>query len=140
MPSASSLFLLFLYFRKSLLEIFSELDENLRGIFMRRNTPPCRRATWGPLRGQGRPPAVAPLGGAGGTRPCHLGTSSAPSDAYKIPLNLKTSGASIIFHRRHPDAPSSQTLVRGQSEADPGTLPEGRSIPEGSSSPCLPPG
>ena len=36
--------------------------------------------------------AAAPPGGAGRTRPCPLGTSSAPSDAYKIPINLKTSG------------------------------------------------
>ena len=68
-----------------LLEIFSELDENLREIFTRRKAPGHQRGAWGPPTGQGRPPAAA----QGHQR---VGPpSSAPSDAYKIPLNLKTS-------------------------------------------------
>ena len=93
---------------------------------------------WGPPTGQGRPPA--PPWPVCGTRPCSWWVPSAPSDAYKFIINLKTSRRPLFFQRSHPDAPSSQTLVRGDSEAVPGTLPEGRSIPEGSSSPCLPPG
>ena len=37
MPSDSFRFLLFMRFRKSLKKIFSELDQNLRRFFMRRN-------------------------------------------------------------------------------------------------------
>ena len=53
MPSASFLFLLFLYFKNLLLEIFSELNENLRRFFMRRKTPEDQREAWA------------------GTAPCH---------------------------------------------------------------------
>ena len=60
MTSASSLFLLFLYFRKSILEIFSELDENLREIFMRNKTPPHQKATWGATQGPGTAPCRGP--------------------------------------------------------------------------------
>ena len=58
----------------------------------------------GPPTGQGSPPAAALGQPAGGTRPCPMGTPSAPTDAYKISLNLETSA--IIFHRSHRDAPS----------------------------------
>ena len=44
MPSVSFLFLLFSYFRNLLLEIFSELDENLRRFFMQNKTPEDQRA------------------------------------------------------------------------------------------------
>ena len=47
---------------------------------------PRRRPT-----GQRCPPAAALGGPAGGTRPCLWGTSSAPSDAYKFTIDLKTS-------------------------------------------------
>ena len=98
---------------KSQQEISSDCPQNLRRFFMQRKTSEDQRAAWGATQGLGRPPATGPPMGAGGTRPCPLGTSSAPSDAYKITLNLKTSGAAIIFHRRHPDVPSPQTLFRG---------------------------
>ena len=60
----------------------------------------------GPPTGRRRPPAVAQRGPAGGTRPCPWGTPSAPSDAYKLTLNLKTSGRPLfstedIPMRRH---------------------------------------
>ena len=51
MPSASSCFLLFLHFRKSLKEIFLELDENLRRLFLRQDEYRDRRATWGATQG-----------------------------------------------------------------------------------------
>ena len=57
----------------------------------------------GHLGGHGRVPDAAPLGPAGGARPCPLGIASAPSDAYKIPFNLKTMG-SHYFPRTPPEA------------------------------------
>ena len=74
----------------------------------------------------------------GGTRPGALSTASAPSDSYKYRFDLKSSGATIIFQKHHPTPPPPRTLVRGDPAATPGTLPEGRSIPKGSTSPCLP--
>ena len=91
MSSASSLFLLSFCFRNLLLEIFSELDQILRGIFTRCKAQGHQRGAWGAHRGQGRPPAAAKGPPAGGTRPCPVGTPSAPSDAYKLPHDLKTS-------------------------------------------------
>ena len=68
MPSASALFLVFLYFRNLLLEIFSELDENLRGLFLRQDEDGVRRAASeathrakaGCYRGLGGDPRVGP--------------------------------------------------------------------------------
>ena len=74
-----------------LLKIFSELDENLRGILFDGRHLETKGRPGGPPTGQGCPPAAAPGPPAGGTRPCPWGTPSAPSDAYKITLNLKTS-------------------------------------------------
>ena len=53
-------------------------------------------APGGPPRDHRRVPAVAPLGPMGGARPCPLGTASAPSDAYKFPFTLKTSGQPLF--------------------------------------------
>ena len=92
MPSASSLFLLFSISEKLLLEIFSELDNNLRGFFMRQKEAEDQRAAWGGTQGPGRPLAAAPQGTACGTRPGALGTVSAPLDAYKITKTLKRLG------------------------------------------------
>ena len=49
--SASSCFLLFLYCRKASLEIFSELDENLRRPLFYQKTPWARRTSPGEARG-----------------------------------------------------------------------------------------
>ena len=62
MPSASFLFLLFLYFRKSLLEIFSELDASLRNFFMRNKTPEDQRAAGGATHRAQAPPCRGPQG------------------------------------------------------------------------------
>ena len=43
LPTASSLFLLFLYLRNLLLKIFSELDETFCGIFIRQDQDRDRR-------------------------------------------------------------------------------------------------
>ena len=55
MPSASSLFVLFSISENSLLEIFSELHENIRGIFIRQDEELDQRVAWEPPRGQGDP-------------------------------------------------------------------------------------
>ena len=93
----------------------------------------------GPHIGQGRPPATAKGPPTGGTRPCPVGTPSAPSDVFKLPHDLKTLGRPLFSTKPVPKPSSSQTLIREGSKAVSGTLPEVRSTPEGSSSPCLPP-
>ena len=78
--------------------------------------PPTRReVVWGP---QGSP----------GVRPSPIYTSSTENPKYPI-----------IIPQKVPSLPSSSTLDREGSGALHGTLPEGRSSPEGSTSPCLPP-
>ena len=56
MPSDSSLFLLFSISENPLLEIFSELHENLREIFIRQEGAKDQRATWGSTQGPGATP------------------------------------------------------------------------------------
>ena len=69
---------------------------------MRRKTLEDQRATWettqGPEAGGGR----GPPGPAGGARPCPLGTASAPSDAYKIPFDLKPRGRPLFSRNLTP--------------------------------------
>ena len=93
---------------------------------------------WGRPTGQGRPPAAGPGGATAGTRLWPSCGPSTPSDAYKFTLTLKTSGQPLFSRNSTPTRRQLEPEV--PSEADPGTLPEGRSILEGSSSPCLPPG
>ena len=84
MPSASSLFLLFLYFRKVTTGNIVGLPSKFTAIFY------SMEGTRGPKGDLGAPQASevggghGPLGPAGGARLCPLGTASAPSDAYKI--------------------------------------------------------
>ena len=132
MPSATSLFLSCFCCRKLLLEIFSELDGNLREFFLCQDEARRQSAAQGAPHRPGRPPATPR------THPCPRWVPLAPSDAYKFTLTLKTWGTVIFFHELHLKPPSSRDLIRGDSEANPGTLPEGRLIPEGSTSPCLP--
>ena len=113
MPSASSLFLLSFCFRNLLLQIFSELDQNLRGLFLRQDEDGDRRAASEAAHRADAPPAAAQGGPTGGARPCPWGTSSAPSDADRITIDLKNVRAVIIFQKLEPDAPSPKTLVRG---------------------------
>ena len=56
MPSANSLFMLFSISEKLLQEIFSELDTNLQGFFIRQKEAGDRRATWGGTQGLGATP------------------------------------------------------------------------------------
>ena len=85
-----------------LLEIFSELDENLRGIFTRRKAPGHQRGAWGGHPQARGGAAAAPPRPAGGARPCPLGTASAPYDAYKIPLTLKMRGRPLFSREITP--------------------------------------
>ena len=91
------LFLLFLYFRNLLLEIFSELDENLRRFLCEIRHLKTKGEPEGPPTGRRRPPAMAQRGPVGGTRPCPWATSSAPSDAYKITKSLILTGRPLFF-------------------------------------------
>ena len=57
--------------------------------------------------------------------------------AYKLFRPQKTK-YTIRNPRKVSSSPSLSTLAREGSESLPGTLPEGRSSPEGSTPPCLP--
>ena len=89
--------------------------------------------------GQGQPAAATTGPPVGGTHPCPWWVPSAPSDAYKITLSLISLGRLLFWRNSIPKPSPPRNLIRRDSEAVPGTLPEGRSIPEGSSSTCLPP-
>ena len=80
------------------------------------STPPARgEVVWGP---QGSPGLSLP--------PINTSLSENPKYPIKYP-------------RKVMSPPSSSTLDQEGSGALPSTLPEGRSSPEGSTSPCLPP-
>ena len=66
--------------------------------------------------------------GSPGVRPSPIYTSLTKNPKYPI-----------IISRKVPSPPSSSTLDREGFGALPGTLPEGRSSPEGSTSPCVTP-
>ena len=84
MPSASSLFLCCFCCRKLFLEIFSELDENLRRFFIEEMRTGARRATPGRPTGQARVPAAAPLDPRVQAAFAPRAPPSAASDAYKL--------------------------------------------------------
>ena len=137
MPSASFLFSAVFCFRNPTQEIFSELHgtktpvniflsrirtpkERRRGSVVpphhlagRVNLPAREEVVWGP---QGSP----------GVRPSPIYTPTSENPKYPI-----------IIPRKVPSPPSSSTLDREGSRALPSTLPERRSSPEGSTSPCL---
>ena len=80
--SASSCFLLFLYFRKAVKEIFSQLDENQRRSLFHRHVHGVQRRDGGgaasqPQHGVAWPHPLAPWGGVGPT-----GVSSRRPFAY----------------------------------------------------------
>ena len=84
-------------------------------LVARPHLPAREEVVWGPQ-------------GAPGVRPSPIYTSSTENPKYPI-----------IIPRKAPSPPSSSILDREGSGALPGTLPERRSSPEGSTSPCLPP-
>ena len=105
-PVPVSCFCYFCISENLLLEIFSELDENLRELFLRQDEDGVQRAASEAPHRPGEAPCRGPRATAGGTRPCPVGTPSAPSDAYKITLTLKTSrrplfSREVTPRRRH---------------------------------------
>ena len=122
MPSASSLFLSCFFCRKLLLEIFSKMDENIRGFFIGQMKTGAKRATPGDPHRPGAAPFRGPPWPACGTRPCTVGHLSIASDAYKIIPDKKTltpGGFSQIRYRAPPPSPTSFGGQIGCS----GTLP-----------------
>ena len=83
-------------------EISSELPGNLRRFLCEELHLKTKGEPQGPPTGCRRPPAATLLGPAGGARPCSWGTPSAPSDAYKIPKNLKTSRRPLFSRNSTP--------------------------------------
>ena len=92
MPQASCCFLLFLYFRKVIQEIFSERAQNSRRLIFTRNEDEVRRRArgepWGSQVGARRGPTLGRTWGA----LVAPGTPSHHLFAYKLPLTLKSSG------------------------------------------------
>ena len=133
MSSASSRFLLSFCFRKVVLQSFSERAENLLELFPSRKEPGDRRSSGG-----GPPSLQAPPGcGLGVTRgwvpPSPLRCPLESTLRLFIRLRLENPKEADHIHQNTPRPPPSQTLVRKGSAALPGTLPEA------STSPCLPP-
>ena len=88
--------------------------------------PPHHLAAWVPPPARGE--VVWGPQDSLGVSPSPIYTSSSEDPKYPI-----------IIPRKVSSPPSSSTLDREGSGALPGTLPEGRSSPEGSTLPCLPP-
>ena len=137
--SASSCFLLFFLFRRVIKEKSSELDENQRTSIFHQNIHGARRrareAPGGALtRARRRPPVYCAEGWCG-----PLGCPPTLPFRLFIPPVPKTLSTRVIFHEKFQSHRRRQTLLGRVPEALPGTLPEGRSSPEGSTSPCPPP-
>ena len=90
LPSASSLFLLFSISENLHLEIFLELDETLRRIFIRQKEDLDQRGPGGATQGPGATPSHGQRWSCGWDLPLCLGHPLDPSDAYEITLTLKT--------------------------------------------------
>ena len=137
--SASSLFSAVFRFRNPIKEIFSESDEINYVINKRSGRSRSPEGTWSrptrvPCHTRARPrvgPRRAMARGAHLTPDVPL--SPINSQRRKNP-NIKTH-----IPRKVPSRPSSSISDRRSSEALPGTLPKGRSSPEASTPPCLPP-
>ena len=96
MPQDSFYFMLFLYFRKVLKEIFSKWAENPRRLVL----PGTKTKTKGDLEGCPGVPRGVPGMGPPWAMPVGSleapGTSSHRLFAYKLPLTLKSSGTEIF--------------------------------------------
>ena len=130
MPSASSCFMLSFCFRKVVRGSFSELAGNLHDLFLRRNKDGARRGAAEGPRPQDTTqvrPRCWPRQGP--TWP----TPSSPRVALSPINHLRSENPKypIIFSRKHLRPPPSPTLDREDSEALPGTLPEGKIITGG---------
>ena len=125
MSSASFLFLLFLYFRNFTFGIFSELDENLRELFLRQDEDGVQRAAWGATHRARATPSRDQRWAHGWDPPCSWQVPSAPSDAYKITINLKTSRRTLFSDKSSRRAVISNPSSGGDSETVYGTLRRG---------------
>ena len=128
--SASSCFLLFLYFRKASQEIFSELDENLRRPLFYQKTPGVRRGdeveprgphTWA-RRGQGS------AGAQGWCR--HLVHRLVTPFGLYIAPTPKTLKGSTISPEKYQSSAATKNPNSGDRSLCFGTLP-GRGIAPG---------
>ena len=122
--SASFCFLLFLYFRKAVLEIFSELDEKSSEgpISPTRTRSPKER------RRRAREPPHAPSTRPRvGPRPRVVWAPWVPSAAALSPIystRRENPTHPSHYQRKVPEAPPSSTLAREGPKPLPGTLPE----------------
>ena len=128
--SASSCFLLFLYSRKASLEIFSELDENLRRSLFYQKMESARRGVGvGPRGGythpRGGPDQATP--GHGGPTPC-----TAPRRLFRLYLlsDTKTLKQSASVHETFRSTATIADKIRGTESLCSGTLP-GRGMAPG---------
>ena len=124
MPSVSSLFLLFLYFRKFTSENILGTGRKFTGNFYSAEGTRTPKGSPG-----GHPQArAACCRGLGSTRgwdpPLPVGHPLGPSDAYKFTLNLITSRRPLFFREVTPTRRHLKPYFGGDSKADPGTLPE----------------
>ena len=128
--SASSCFLLFLYSRKASLEIFSELDENLRRPLFYQKTPWARRTSPGEARG---PHTWAGRGWAlpGALGWCRLlGHLLATPFGLYIAPDLKLTEQSTISPEKFQSSAAIRNQVSGVRSSCSGTLP-GRGLNPG---------
>jgi hypothetical protein len=122
--SASTCFLLFLYFKKVIREIFSELDETKAKVpiyLIRRQSPKERqsRARKRPHHGLAWPYPWP--------RQALVWAPQAPSNIALLPINSlhrENPRVSNIYPQKYYKPPSSSTRVREGPKALPGTLPE----------------
>jgi hypothetical protein len=129
--SASSCFLLFLYFRKVIEEIFSELDETKAEvpIYLTR-----RRSPKGGRRRAGRRPHHRVAWPHPCLRQALVWAPQAPSDIALPPINSlhrENPKAGSFIHEKYCKPPPSSTRDREGPEALPGTLSERGIITEG---------
>ena len=137
--SASSLFSAVFHFRNPRKEISSESDEINYTVNKR------SRRSWSPEGAWGGDPRASRHTWArpkvGLRRAMARGPHLAP-DVPLSPINSQRSknpNTKAHIPRKVLSRPSSSISDRRSSGALPGTLPEGRSSPEASTSPCLPP-
>ena len=137
--SASSVFFAVFSFRNPTREISSESDEIFSAINKRSRRSWSPEGTWGGAPRAPRHTRARPR--VGPRRAMARGPHQAP-DAHLSPIYTpcrKNPNTKTENPRKVPSRPSSSISDRGSSDALPGTLPEGRSSPKASTSPCLPP-
>ena len=108
MLSVSSCFLLFLHFRKSLKEIFLELNQKLRWFIIQWGGDRVHRETQETTQGPGRPPGMAWREDVPPGSLCPMCLPSAPLFSYKIPLDLNTEGWPLFSKKLSPTLPLSR--------------------------------